>query len=81
MHECNKVCFFQLHSYNQLFIFTISLMTYIKFIAMKVFKTGVLLLFFSGVLFSGCAVKTCPAYAKKPAKFPVEKSVKAEKEV
>lgn len=48
---------------------------------MKVFKTGVILLFFSGLLISGCAVKTCPAYAKKPAKFPIEKAVKAEKEV
>ena len=48
---------------------------------MKVFKTGVMLLFFSGLLISGCAVKTCPAYAKKPAKFPVEKAVKVEKEV
>ena len=48
---------------------------------MKVFKTGVILLFFSGLLISGCAVKTCPAYAKNPTKFPVEKAVKAEKEV
>ncbi len=48
---------------------------------MKVFKTGVLLLFFAGVLFSGCAVKTCPAYAKKPANFPVEKEVKADQQI
>ena len=48
---------------------------------MKVFKTGVILLFFSGLLFSGCAVKTCPAYAKKPANFPVEKEVKADKHI
>lgn len=48
---------------------------------MKVFKTGVLLLFFSGLLFSGCAVKTCPAYAKNPSKFPVEKAEKADKQI
>ena len=48
---------------------------------MKVFKTGVLLLFFAGLFISGCAVKTCPAYATKPAKVPVEKAIKADKEV
>lgn len=48
---------------------------------MKVFKTGVLLLFLSGLFFSGCAVKTCPAYAQKPAKFPAEKTVKADEKI